>query len=197
MKPVIIEPATQHLQDIIAQTEKEFNNEVKITPGEARRIDLIRRMKEDTDKREYMIMFNTLIIVLSVSALTHYFYYGTWFSLIFLFIGLVFFGFIRQRLKHATVYLGELKNDFDRYLWEGFHLKEMRYTAVKIGYILFFPVLAILLADLVSDRAESLSIWINLIIAGAISTIAWLIYFSDDQKTLDSIESDLKSLEYL
>ncbi|CAG0902275.1 unnamed protein product, partial [Darwinula stevensoni] len=62
MKPVVTEDATQKLRDLIDATEKEFNHELKITPGEAKRIELIRRMKEDTDKKEYMIMFNGLII---------------------------------------------------------------------------------------------------------------------------------------
>jgi hypothetical protein len=51
MKPVIIEDKTQKLQDIIDQTEKDFNFEKSISLGEAKRIELIRKMKQDTYKK--------------------------------------------------------------------------------------------------------------------------------------------------
>ena len=50
-KPVIIPEKTQRLRDIIEETEKQFNHEVTITAGEAKRIELIRKMKNDTDKK--------------------------------------------------------------------------------------------------------------------------------------------------
>jgi hypothetical protein len=37
----------------------------------------------------------------------------------------------------------------------------------------------------------------GLAVAAVISTIGWFIFFSDDKDTLESIESELKSLEYL
>ncbi len=197
MKPVIIEDATQKLRDLIEATEKEFNHELKITPGEAKRIELIRRMKEDTDKKEYMIMFNGLIIGLLLTGIIHYIMYWSVFTLVALVIALGYFLFTRQKLKQATYQLAEHKNNFDKYLWEGYHLKEMRYSAVKLAYFLFFPLLAIFFTDIMITRAAGMPIWISLCIAGLISAIGWLIFFTDDKNMLENIESDLNSLQYL
>ncbi len=196
-KPVIIEDKTQRLRDIIEETEKQFNNEIKITPGEAKRIELIRKMKQDTDRQEYMIMFNALILCMSLTALAHFIFFGTIFSMISIIAALVYFIFVRQRLKTATIELAEHKQNFDKYLWEGYYLKEMRYSAVKLAYFIFFPLFVVFLIDLFSGNEERITLWIGLVIAGMISSVAWLIYFSDDKSILESFESDLRSLEFL
>jgi hypothetical protein len=197
IKPVIIEDKTQRLREIIEETEKQFNGEVKITPGEAKRIDLIRKMKQDTDRQEYMIMFNVLMLASTIAALIHFILFNTIFSLVCVVAGITYFIFIRQRLKSATILLAEHKNNFDKYLWEGFYLKEMRYSAVKLAYFIFFPLLVVFLTDMFSGKDELLSLWVTVPIAFVISSVAWLIYFSDDKALFESIESDLKSLQYL
>ncbi|MBC7885743.1 MAG: hypothetical protein H7X99_09725 [Saprospiraceae bacterium] len=197
MKPVIIDDATQRLQDIIDATEYEFNHEIKITAGEAKRIDLIRRMKSDTDKQEYMIMLNALMIALVVASVLHYLWFSTVFVLVVFGISLLFYLFLRQKLKTATINLIAHKSNFDKYLWEGYYLKEMRYNAVKLAYIIFFPMIVVCFADIISGKDGSISLWVNMLIAFIISTFGWLIFFGDDQRILDSIESDLKSLLYL
>jgi hypothetical protein len=197
MKPVITEEATQRLRNIIEETERSFNNEISITPGEAKRIELIRRMKEDTDKHDYMIMLNVLIGVLCLSALVHYFYFGSFLSLIAFVSGLMYFLFIRFRLKTVTQKLIEYKHDFDKYLWEGYYLKEMRFSALKLAFIIFYPLVIILISDLVSGEYNTLPTWLSIVIAIGISTVGWLIYFNDDKSVLDTIEDDLNSLQYL
>lgn len=197
IKPVIIEDKTQRLREIIEETEKQFNGEVKITPGEAKRIDLIRKMKQDTDRQEYMIMFNVLMLASTIAALIHFILFNTIFSLVCVVAGITYFIFIRQRLKSATILLAEHKNNFDKYLWEGFYLKEMRYSAVKLAYFIFFPLFVVFLTDMFSGKDELLSLWVTVPIAFLISSVAWLIYFSDDKALFESFESDLKSLQYL
>jgi hypothetical protein len=197
IKPVIIEDKTQKLREIIEATEKQFNGEVKITPGEAKRIDLIRKMKQDTDRQEYMIMFNVLMLASTMAALIHFILFNTIFSLVCVVAGITYFIFIRQRLKSATILLAEHKNNFDKYLWEGFYLKEMRYSAVKLAYFIFFPLLVVFFTDMFSGKDELLSLWVSVPMAFVISSVAWLIYFSDDKALFKSIESDLKSLQYL
>jgi len=197
IKPVVIEDKTQRLRDIIEETEKHFNHEVKISPGEAKRIELIRKMKQDTDKQEYMIMFHVLMLVSTVSAFLHFVFFNTYFSLVCVVAGIAYFIFIRQRLKSATILLTEHKNNFDKYLWEGFYLKEMRYSAVKLAYFIFFPLFVVFLTDIVSGADGHLSLWLTVPIAFVFSSIAWLIYFSDDKALYESLESDLKSLQYL
>ena len=93
--------------------------------------------------------------------------------------------------------LTEYKNNFDKYLWEGFYLKEMRYSAVKLAYLVFFPLFIVFLTDLFNGADGRISFWMGLAVAAVISTIGWFIFFSDDKDTLESIESELKSLEYL
>lgn len=198
MKPYIVEDKSQKIQDIIEATEETFgsqNNNLSL--GEAKRIELIRKMKQDTDKHEYMIMFNVLMIALAVVSLVHFVYFGTVFSLLSVAFCLIYFVYIRKRLTLATLKLTDYKNNFDKYLWEGFYLKEMRYSAVKLAYLIFFPLLIVFISDLFSGSDERISLWMGICIAAVISSIGWLIYFSDDKNALESIESELKSLEFL
>lgn len=197
IKPVLIEDKTQRLREIIEETEKHFDHQVKITPGEAKRIELIRKMKQDTDKQEYMVMFNVLMLGSTISALLHFILYSTIFSLCCAVAGISYFIYIRQRLKSATILLGEYKNDFDKYLWEGYYLKEMRYSAVKLAYFIFFPLFVVFVTDILSGKDHQIALWLTVPIAFVLSSVAWLIYFSDDKAMLETIESDLKSLQYL
>ena len=195
MTPYIRENKSQKIQDIVTETENAFQHEGNITLGESKRIELIRKMKQDTDKREYMMMFNALMIGLTIISTAHFVVFGSIFALVSILLCLVYFVYIRKRLTTATLNLTEHKNNFDRYLWEGFYLKEMRYSAVKLAYYIFFPLLLVFTTDLISD--ERITFWLGILIAAAISSIGWLIFFSDDKNVLESIESELKSLEFL
>ncbi len=195
MTPYIRENKSQKIQDIVTETENTFQQEGNITLGESKRIELIRKMKQDTDKREYMMMFNALMIGLTIISTAHFVVFGSIFALVSILLCLVYFVYIRKRLTTATLNLTEHKNNFDRYLWEGFYLKEMRYSAVKLAYFIFFPLLLVFTTDLISD--ERITFWLGILIAAAISSIGWLIFFSDDKNVLESIESELKSLEFL
>ncbi|HRG39810.1 MAG TPA: hypothetical protein PLC27_00340 [Saprospiraceae bacterium] len=195
MTPYIRENKSQKIQDIVTETENAFQHEGNITLGESKRIELIRKMKQDTDKREYMMMFNALMIGLTIISTAHFVVFGSIFALVSILLCLVYFVYIRKRLTTATLNLTEHKNNFDRYLWEGFYLKEMRYSAVKLAYFIFFPLLLVFTTDLISD--ERITFWLGILIAAAISSIGWLIFFSDDKNVLESIESELKSLEFL
>ncbi|HQV66670.1 MAG: hypothetical protein IPO26_11150 [Saprospiraceae bacterium] len=195
MTPYIRENKSQKIQDIVTETENTFQQEGNITLGESKRIELIRKMKQDTDKREYMMMFNALMIGLTIVSTAHFVVFGSIFALVSILLCLVYFVYIRKRLTMATLNLTEHKNNFDRYLWEGFYLKEMRYSAVKLAYFIFFPLLLVFTTDLISD--ERITFWLGILIAAAISSIGWLIFFSDDKNVLESIESELKSLEFL
>ncbi|MBK6497819.1 MAG: hypothetical protein IPG00_06475 [Saprospiraceae bacterium] len=195
MTPYIRENKSQKIQDIVTETENTFQHEGNITLGESKRIELIRKMKQDTDKREYMMMFNALMIGLTIVSTAHFVVFGSIFALVSILLCLVYFVYIRKRLTMATLNLTEHKNNFDRYLWEGFYLKEMRYSAVKLAYFIFFPLLLVFTTDLISD--ERITFWLGILIAAAISSIGWLIFFSDDKNVLESIESELKSLEFL
>lgn len=188
---------TKKIHEIMIEIEENPTIGIKITPGEAKRIELIRKMKQDTDKKEYMVMFNVLMIGVALISFVHFVLINSLISLIFMVVSIGYFIFTRKRLTAETLKLAEYKNNFDRYLWEGFHLKEMRYYAVKIAYFIFFPLLAVLFADLLRIEDERVSFWIGMAVALILSTIAWSIYFSDDEEMLRSIESDLKALEYL
>lgn len=196
-KPFIQEQKTSKIIDIIEETEQQLSQQINPTPGEIKRIELIRRMKQDTDRKEYMIMFNFLMIGLSLISLVHFAAYGTILSLVCVMFCLIYFVYIRKRLTSATLQLFEYKNDFDRYLWEGFYLKEMRYSAVKLAYLIFFPFLVVFLIDLSLGSNKNIAIWMALLIAATISTFAWFFYFKDDGDMLHNIESELKSLQHL
>lgn len=197
MKPYIVEDKTKMLQEMVASFDTESDIPNNISLGEAKRIELIRKMKQDTDKKEYMIMFNVLMIALAVVSVVHFVMYGSIFSLISMLVCLIYFVYIRKKLTTATLLLSEYKNNFDKYLWEGFYLKEMRYSAVKLAYFIFFPLLLVFLTDLLRGYDGRISIWTGLTVAVVISSAGWLIFFADDKDALESIESELKSLEYL
>ncbi|MBK8627051.1 MAG: hypothetical protein IPN86_16225 [Saprospiraceae bacterium] len=198
MKPYIVEDKTKNIQDLLDQSESDINSlPSNISLGEAKRIELIRKMKQDTDKKEYMIMFNVLMIALAVVSVLHFVMFGTIFSLVCMLLCLVYFVYIRKRLTAATLVLAEYKNNFDKYLWEGYYLKEMRYSAVKLAYFVFFPLLVVFFTDIFRDTDERISLWMGIIVAFVISSLGWLIYFADDKEVLEDIESELKSLEYL
>lgn len=194
MTPYIRENKSQKIQDIVTETENTFQQEGNITLGESKRIELIRKMKQDTDKREYMMMFNALMIGLTIVSTAHFVVFGSIFALVSILLCLVYFVYIRKRLTMATLNLTEHKNNFDRYLWEGFYLKEMRYSAVKLAYFIFFS--AFISFYHWPDFWWADHVLLGILIAAAISSIGWLIFFSDDKNVLESIESELKSLEF-
>ena len=70
MKPVYREDATKGIQDLIEASEKQHpsNTEQWI---EERKKQLILKMKEDTDNKEYPIMLNGLILVLVAMSAIH------------------------------------------------------------------------------------------------------------------------------
>ena len=196
-KPYIIEDKTKVLREIMDQVDATLAPGVNITVGEAKRIELIRKMKQDKDKQEYIMMLNGLAIATGIISILHLLFSPAWWPLIIAAVTLAYIFFVRRRLTTATQALVQWKNDFDRYLWEGFYLKEMRFSATKLAFILFFPWLVIMITNILHGGNSVTALWISAIIAYAISTIAWYIFFSDDSAGLESIESELKSLEYL
>jgi len=116
IKPMIVEDATARLQQIIDETEKQFDHKVKITPGEAKRIELIRKMKEDTDKKEYMVMLNLLIGTVVLLGILHTLFLKSWLGIGCLVFAIIYLGLTRKRLRDLTNHLATYKNDFDKYL---------------------------------------------------------------------------------
>lgn len=198
MNPFMKDDDQKSIMDIINENNPESQVDMAhISPGEAKRIELIRKMKNDTDKIEYMIMLNVLMCSLFFTAIWHFMTYRSWLSIIVMGLGILYFFATRTKLRGATIRLTEFKNDFDRYLWEGFHLKEMRHSAVKLAYIVFFPFVCVLLLDVLAGYSMEILLLNKILAALTISTIGWLIFFNDDKIGLDSIETDLKALAYL
>jgi hypothetical protein len=108
--------------------------------------------------------------------LIHFVVFGKIFALVSVVLGLAYFVFIRKKLTHFTLNLSNYKDNFDRYLWEGFHLKEMRYSAVKLAYFIFFPLFVVFVSDFFRTDDERLATWLAIMIAAIISGIAWMIY---------------------
>jgi hypothetical protein len=198
MKPYMTDYNQKSVIDIINEHDTESKpDQAYMSPGEAKRIELIRKMKTDTDKIEYMIMLNVLMGTLVVTSIWHFMTYRSWLSIISMGLGVVYFFATRVKLRGATLQLSSFKNDFDRYLWEGFHLKEMRHSAVKLAYILFFPLVCVLLMDVVAGYSMEIPFINKILAALTVSTIGWLIFFNDDKTGLEAIETDLKALSYL
>lgn len=196
--PYVKELKTQRLQEILEQFENNPTSETPVmTLAESKRVELMRKMREDTDKMEYMIMLNALVILSAVVMLTHYIVFMHLLAIMLLIVILTFFLFVRRKLTIATLALSTYKHDFDHYLWEGYHLKEMRYAAVKLSFLIFFPIITVFLWDIVMGQNSLNGIWTNFIVALAVSTMGWIVFFHDDKTILDGIEVDLKALEYM
>jgi hypothetical protein len=200
MKPYMEDNEHKSIMDII--NESDPANQVPsadkpMTPGEAKRIELIRKMKTDTDKIEYMIMLNALMLSMLLISTWHFITYRSWVDIIMMVTAVLYFAYTRLKLRNATLKLIEYKNNFDLYLWEGFHLKEMRHSAVKLGYMVFFPMICVLLVDVLSGVTFELPLYAKIGVALIFSTIGWFTFFGDDQRSLEAIETDLKALAYM
>ncbi len=196
MKPVEHEFKTQKLIDIVNKYSHEEESPNKVSLKNMKIKELVDKMKAEKDKRDFMLLFNILmisIIVLSIISIVLVF---SVLDIVVLILGLGYFIFVRRRLTQETLGLSNIKTDEEAYLWSGYQLKELRFTAVKFAYMLFFPLLMLLLATIIFEEARSYLLT-NYLIALGLSTLAWFFFFMDDQQVLESIESELNTLPYL
>lgn len=67
----------------------------------------------------------------------------------------------------------------------------------QIDFFDILPVITVFLWDIVMVQNSLNGIWTNFIVALAVSTMGWIIFFHDDKTVLEGIEVDLKALEYM
>lgn len=193
MKPVYKEDATKAIQDIMANMENK-----NIAAGQSwimdRKQELIQKMKEDTDNKEYPIMFNALIIMLISVCIYHIFINGMVVLVALMLLGIVYYIFVQKKLKNAILKLRDDQRNIDDYMMDGYMIKDSRFTAVKFAFLTFFPFICYLALRILEDSTNTLPVWQNLLIAFGISSVAWFIFFSDDQSNLESLESEINGL---
>lgn len=196
MKPVEPVFKADKLFEIVSKTSSSVTSSGHSDLALMKRAELLTKMKSEKDKRDYMILFNILMTVVIVLAFVFFLkYYHAAGAIIFI-LGLIYFIFIRRRLTQATLGLAKLERDSDEYLWEGYYLKEMRYSAVKLAYFIFFPAVLIFGSYLLIYENIHY-FWTNTLLAYVISSLAWIVFFFDDQTLLDQLESELNTLRYL
>lgn len=193
MKPVYSEDATKPIIDIIESMEKE-----KLNSGQSwileRKLELIQKMKEDTDNREYPIMFYMIIgFVLALSAY-HVIFNQSYYLIAMIVVALGYYFFVSRKLKKAILKLQADKEDIDDYMHDGYFIKDIRLAAVKLAYLLFFPVICFLAYRMIEDTSQTLPLWQYFVPAVIISSLAWFMFFSDDQGHLDALELEMKGL---
>jgi len=193
MKPMYTEDATKKLREIIEQTEASFLHS-DISALEQKKIDLVKKMKEDTENKEYPIMFKVLIGTLIILGLILVIAQQVYWMLIPMLIGLGYYFFVKIRLKREIEKLPIYQNNINQYIYEGYLIKDMRFTAVKFGFMLFFPFICFVLGMMLENKENTLPIWQALIVAYVLSTIAWFIFFKDDEAQLTSLDQEIKSL---
>jgi uncharacterized membrane protein YhaH (DUF805 family) len=193
MKPVYNEDATKAIQDIM--TEMDAQN---IKKGDSwildRKQELILKMKEDTDNKEYPIMFNALILMVSLLCMYHIVMNQNYFLGFMLLVVIGYYVFVTKKLKIAIQRLHDDQKNINDYMFDGYVIKDTRFTAVKFAYLIFFPVICILLYRIVEDTTYVLPFWQYLISAIVVSSVAWFLFFSDDQNHLESLESEIQGL---
>lgn len=190
IKPVLIEDKTVRLQETVSNYYNTASEDSMISTDEIRKAEIIRKMREDNDMKAYPLMLHLLLTLLIGSTLAAFITERSGFALFMLCAGSAIILFIRYRLKNAIHQLHNYKNDFSRYVWEGYYIKEMRHNAVKLLYILLFPVIIILCESVISG-GEQVNIWLRVMVAFLISTPGWLLVFEDDRKNLKSLRREL------
>jgi hypothetical protein len=193
MKPVYREDATQSVQDILFKIENQKKDSSTSWVLE-RKKELVEKMKEDTDNKEYPVMLNALMILLLFSCLYHIFINEMYYLTIVMAVAMAFYIFVLNKLKNAILKLQESEKSIDQYMQDGYLIKDTRFTAVKLAFLIFFPVICFLLYRIVEDTSYSLPLWQYLITALIISSVAWFMFFSDDQAHLDSLDSEIRGL---
>jgi Ca2+/Na+ antiporter len=192
MNPVYREDATKGIQDLIADSEHQHTSHSEQWIEE-RKKQLILKMKEDTDNKEYPIMLNGLIIVLAVMSLIHIIN-GIFLFAIVLVAGIAYYVYTTKKLKKAIFQLQEHQNNIDQYMYDGYLIKDTRFTAVKFAFLLFFPIICYMGFRLIEDTSYTLPVWQYVITAVTISSVAWFMFFSDDQAYLEQLDSEIKGL---
>lgn len=196
MKPVEPVFKTDNLFDLVRHYDKAGAKPGDMSLADMKRSELFHKMKSEQDKRDYMIIFNALMVAVMLVGLFHFIKYSQHLGVIVFIISLGYFIFVRRRLTQATVRLNTISKDIDAYLWEGFYLKEMRLGAVKLAYLIFFPFFLVMIGSFI-EGAGVTYFWTNISMAFLMSAFAWLMFFMDDQITLNSLESELATIEYL
>ncbi|MEZ4911873.1 MAG: hypothetical protein R2774_13550 [Saprospiraceae bacterium] len=196
-KPYVKENASQYLMDIVDKYEGAITQPPSLSEGELKRIELMRYMKSDTDKVEYILMLQFLMGILLLLGVWYMVTTQNYLAILPIVLGIGYTAFVKSRLRDYAYRLQEFKHNFDQYLHEGYSLKEMRYNAVKLGYLVFFPFIAFFLLVNFLHGDYFVPWWVSLLIALVVSTIGWLWFFKDDSDRLRSLESDINSLQYL
>lgn len=193
MKPVYTEDATKPIQDIIESMEKEKSKTTHSWILE-RKMELIQKMKEDTDNKEYPIMFNGLILLVLVLSVFYIFWDKAYYAIGFIILAAGYYFFISRKLRRAILKLQEDREDLDDYMHDGFFIKDIRLAAVKLAYLIFFPVICFISYQIIEDSTQALPLWQYIVPAVILSTLAWFIFFSDDQSHLDTLDMEMKGL---
>lgn len=198
VNPIQYEMKSNHIFDLLESMDRNIDIS-KVNDQKAAKLQaLTMRMKEDNDKKELLIIFNGLMMALALVCMIHFIMFGGVISLIILGIAIGYFIMVKKRLTEFTVALIKYKNDALQYLWQGFHLKEMRMSAVKLAFLVFFPLFTIFVTDIiVGTNIFQENLIRSLFIAYTISTLTWFYFFADDGRNLASLENELKVLEYL
>lgn len=193
MKPVYTEDATKPIQDIINAMEKE---KLTSTPSWIvdRKMELIQKMKEDTDNKEYPIMFNGLILLVIALSVFYIFWDQAYYALVFIVLAGAYYFFVSRKLRQAILKLQEDREDLDDYMHDGFFIKDIRLAAVKLAYLIFFPLICFIAYQIIEDSTQTLPLWQYILPAIIISSLAWFIFFSDDQSHLDTLDMEMKGL---
>ncbi|MBK8079709.1 MAG: hypothetical protein IPK25_05145 [Saprospiraceae bacterium] len=193
MNPVYREDATESIQNILANMENQKKDSSTSWIMDRKR-ELVEKMKEDTDNKEYPVMLNALLILLLFSCLYHIFFNEMYYLSIVMLVALGFYIFVLNKLKNAILKLQDGEKSIDQYMNDGYLIKDTRFTAVKFAFLIFFPIICFLLYRIVEDTTYSLPWWQYLTSAIIISSVAWLMFFSDDQVYLDNLEREIKGL---
>lgn len=168
-----------------------------LSVAQQKRLELITKMTQDKDPVEYMRIFTAFTLFVLIISAVHLIFSFSVISLIVLVICAIYYLFVRKRLASDTIRLKQITQDFDKYLWDGFHLKEMRQSAVKLAVYALFPFTMVFLAEVFLPIPPNAPVWLFYAASIMISTVVWWVYYNEDTDNLERLESDLKALQYL
>ncbi len=168
-----------------------------LTVAQHKRLELITQMTQDRDAVEYKRIFLFVMAWVFLVGVIQSAIYLSLIALVTVVVSLVYFLFVRKRLVTELDNLQQITEDFDAYLWEAYHLKEMRQSAVKLAVFVLFPLSFVFAGQLIFSAESSVGMVWFYFLAYAINSVTWFWFFQEDNEYMERLHSDLNALQYL
>lgn len=169
--------------------------------------NLLESLKEEKTAKLYTNILLVLLVILMIGMVGYYILYGFhWFLLLYLMVFCFTFIFFRVRLVGKLRDLADigdysplLEIDHKQYLTQklryaklGVDIKKTRISVTRMLYIIVFPIVLVLLGELLIGQVSGLSnlLW-RYLLAFCVGGLVWFFAFSKDLREIGDYEDQL------